>query len=272
MNGKTLRLKRFFTSPSNRVLIFPLDHGVSCGPIPGLQQMEEVLRMGISGGADAFVLHKGMLRILEHFSGRIPGIFMHLSASTQLGPDFHSKVLVGTIEEAIRRGADGVSIHVNLGGSHEPEMLEQLGTIGSSCEEWQIPLLVMIYVRSTHLQQPVPDTYIAHAARVAAELGADIIKIPAPKDDAVLASITSSLRVPIVVAGGSKVSESFQFLQQIEKYLAAGVRGVATGRNIFQRDCPNGVLRAVSSILHDNIPSKEAWEKFCKRDEVRKQG
>lgn len=266
MNGKALRLKRFFTSPSNRAVIFPLDHGVSCGPIPGLERMEEVIRMGIEGGADAFVLHKGMLRVLESIQGRLPGIFMHLSASTQLGPAFHSKVLVGTIEEAIRRGADGVSVHVNLGDSHEPEMLEQLGRVGSACSEWQIPLLVMIYVRGAHIQQPVPDASIAHAARVAAELGADIIKIPAPKDAGVLSTITSSLPVPIVVAGGSRISESSLFLQQIERYLSAGAKGVATGRNVFQRDCPGGVLRAVSSMVHGNICAKDAWEKFCRTE------
>lgn len=204
MNGKVLRLKRFMRSPSGRIVIFPLDHGVSCGPIPGLENMDRVIRLGVSGGADALVLHKGMMRFLEPIPEKLPGIFMHLSASTQLGPAFHHKVLIGTVEEAIRRGADGVSLHINLGDACEPEMLEDLGHVGAACAEWQIPLLVMIYVRGAGLPSPVPDPAIAHCTRVAAELGADIIKIPTPENEATLEEIVSSVPVPVVVAGGEQ--------------------------------------------------------------------
>ncbi|NTW37398.1 MAG: hypothetical protein HGB17_15015 [Syntrophobacteraceae bacterium] len=120
MSGKILRLKRSGIQPDRRLVIFLLDHGVTCGPIHGLESPQRVIRMGAEGGVNALVLHKGMFAFLEPLEVDLPCVFMHLSASTQLGPRIHKKVLVGSVEEAIRRGADGVSVHVNLGDPNEP--------------------------------------------------------------------------------------------------------------------------------------------------------
>jgi predicted phospho-2-dehydro-3-deoxyheptonate aldolase len=258
MSGKQLRLKRIQTAPSGRMVIFPLDHGVSCGPIPGLDRMRDVIEMGSECGADALVLHKGMLAFVETVSTRLPSIFMHLSASTILGPQFHHKVLVGTVEEALRRGVDGVSVHINLSDAHEAAMLRDLGDVGSACAEWQMPLLVMIYVRGEHAPSPVPDSAIAHSARVAAELGADLIKIPAPGDDAVLAEIASCLPIPVVVAGGSKTDDPKTFLDRLGQILETGIQGVAIGRNIFQRRQPAALLKAVCAMVHHRVSPDEA--------------
>lgn len=259
MSGKILRLKRLGIEPGRRLLIFPLDHGVTCGPIPGLVRLESAIQMGVSGEVDALVLHKGMLRLLESVPSRLPGIFMHLSGSTQLGPNVHHKVLVGTVEEAIRRGADGVSVHVNLSDPAEPLMLHDVGQIGSECARWQMPLLVMIYVRGGEEMTERKDLSIAHAARVAAELGADCVKLPAPCNDEVLKEIALSLPVPVVVAGGTKHRNTTTFLQRIERALQAGARGVAIGRNVFQHEHPERMLRAVQRLVHEGVPASQAW-------------
>ena len=260
MGGKTLRLKRFRNSPNGRMVILPLDHGVSLGPIPGLEHPESAIRMGVLEGADALVLYKGMLGFLEGMRGRLPGIFMHLSASSQLGPALHYKVLIGSVEEALRRGADGVSIHVNLGNPNEPDMLRDLGTVGEACAEWQVPLLVMIYVRDGIGAAAAPDTAIAHAARIAAELGADIIKIAMPDDFRILQEIIAGLPVPVVIAGGSRIPEIPIFLERVEKAMAAGAAGVAIGRNIFQSHHPERLLRTIGGIVHRGISAGKAWD------------
>lgn len=261
MSGKTLRLKRFRDSATGRMVILPLDHGVSLGPIAGLERPEQAIRMGVREGADALVLCKGMLRFLEGMNERLPGIFMHLSAGTQLGPAPHHKVLVGSVEEALRRGADGVSMHVNLGNPNEPGMLQDLGMVGEACAAWQVPLLVMIYVRNCGNQAATtPDTAIAHAARIAAELGADIIKIAMPQDFRILKEITAGLPLPVVVAGGSRIAEIPVFLERVERAMEAGAEGVAIGRNIFQSHCPELLLRAVWGIVHRGISAGKAWD------------
>ncbi len=259
MSGKILRLKRIMASSEGRMVIFPLDHGVTCGPVAGLERVGGVIGMGIRAGADALVVHKGLMRFFEPAREKLPGIFMHLSGSTLLGPSPHRKVIVGTVEEAIRRGADGVSMHINLGDEHEPEMLRDLGALGDSCSKWQMPLLVMVYIRGTHAPSPVPDFAIAHAARVAVELGADIVKIPFTRDEDALGKIAASVPVPVVVAGGSRVRETGELLARIERALESGIRGVSVGRNVFQHEKPEALLRAICSIAHDRIPADEAW-------------
>jgi class I fructose-bisphosphate aldolase len=259
MNGKTLRLRRILSRIDGRSVILPLDHGVTMGPIPGIERLDATIEAGVRGGADALILHKGMLRCLKSATGRAPGIIMHLSASTELGPCCCHKVLIGSVEEALRAGADAVSFHLNLGGNHESEMLRDLGAIGRSCADWQVPLLVMAYPCGAEITGPVSDAQVAHGARVAAELGADIIKIPFPKDFQILARISSSLTVPIVVAGGQsmKIEDT---LERIDRSLQAGTSGVAAGRNVFQQQDPEAVLRAICDVVHRGISAKEALE------------
>jgi len=248
------------------MVIIPLDHGVSLGPIHGLEHPESAIGMAVQEGADALVLHKGMMGFLEMMSGKLPGVFMHLSASSQLGSTCDHKVLIGSVEEALRRGADGISMHVNLGNRSEPEMLQDLGMIGDACTNWQVPLLVMIYVRDDNGAATVTDLSIAYSARIAAELGADIIKIPVPEDFMTLKKITAALPVPVVVAGGSKVADIPVFLDRMEKAMQAGAGGVAIGRNIFQNNDPRLILRAICSVVHWGYSSNTAW------DEVREDG
>jgi class I fructose-bisphosphate aldolase len=259
MSGKKLRLGRLLSGNDGRSVILPLDHGVTMGPIPGIERIDAAIRAGSGGGADAIVLHKGMLRCLDSISGRMPGIIMHLSASTELGPSSCHKVLVGSVEEALRLGADAVSFHLNLGCDHESQMLRDLGAIGLSCADWQVPLLVMAYPCGDKIKGRAFDTQVAHAARVAAELGADIVKIPFPDDFQTLARITSSLAPPVVVAGGRSMRIE-DLLERIHRSLQAGANGVAAGRNVFQQPHPEAVMSAICGIVHRGISSKEALE------------
>ncbi len=268
MSGKTLRLKRCGIQAGRRLVVLPLDHGVTCGPIPGLERPERVIRLGVEEGADALVLHKGLFSHLEHVPRHLPGIFMHLSASTQLGPSLHHKVLIGTVEEAVRRGADGVSVHVNLGDPKEPRMLEDLGRIGAACAEWQMPLLVMIYAHPEQSKGAAKDPAIAHGARVAAELGADCVKIPLPADVKVLEEIAGSLHVPVVAAGGGRTRDTLAFLERIDQSLEAGASGVAIGRNVFQHEQPRAVLRAITDMVHGGSRAAAAWERSLSRNAV----
>lgn len=259
MSGKQLRLKRILPPVDCRTVIFPLDHGVTCGPIPGIERIETTIEAGTRGGADAIVLHKGNLRCLHSVKERLPGVIMHLSASTSLGPAPYRKVPTGGIEEAIRLGADAVSVHLNLGNAYESEMLRDVGRIGQSCTEWQVPLLIMAYVSRDATGPAASGTDIAHAARIAAELGADVVKIPFPGDYDTVARIASVVSVPVVIAGGSPAGVDL-LLERVEKSIQAGAAGVAAGRSIFQAKNPEAVLRAVTGIVHRGMHADEAGE------------
>ena len=266
MSGKIMRLKRILKSSKGKMLILTLDHGVTGGPASGLRQIDRVIRLGIRGGADALVLHKGMIPILEKVDQTLPGVFMHLSASTNLGQQLHRKMLVGSVEEAMQRGADGVSMQLNLGGDFEGEMIRDLGLVGSACARWQMPLLVMAYVEDGRMASPAPDEALAHGARLAAELGADIVKIPVPTQVETLSEITASLPVPVVIAGGAREEDTRLFLEKLARTLAHGVRGFAIGRNVFQHERPEALLTAITNMVHLGFSAETAWRQFCEME------
>ncbi len=263
MGGKEIRLRRLL-GKDGKTVITPMDHGVSCGPISGLENMKTALEKAIEGGADTVIVHKGNFKIVASLDTDVPlpGLILHISASTQLGPDFHRKVIVASVEEAVRRGADGVSVHVNLGNENEPLMIEDLGLISDACNLWQMPLLVMVYVRGLNVSQPVSDKAIAHAVRVAWELGADVIKTAPPEDTEVLKKLVSFCPVPVVIAGGGKVKDVREFLGKVSGWMDSGARGVAIGRNVFQDESPVSFLKAVCSIVHGGLSGDEAYHRY----------
>lgn len=168
--GKQIRMERIMNRETGRTLIVPMDHGVTLGPITGLEDLEETVDAVARGGANAVLLHKGMVRAGHRGYGRDVGLIIHLSASTELGPDPNNKVLVSRVEEAIRLGADAVSVHVNVGAEDEPQMLKKLGEIAARCSDWGMPLVAMMYPRGPKVEDEFDVEYVKHAARVGAEL------------------------------------------------------------------------------------------------------
>ena len=130
--GKQIRLERILNRNTRRAVIVPLDHGVTVGPLSGLIDMRQTLSRIAGGGANAVVMHKGLVRCGHRGSGPDIGLIIHLSASTSLSPFPNAKTLVATVEEAIRLGADGVSVHVNLGDENERIMLEDMGKVSAT--------------------------------------------------------------------------------------------------------------------------------------------
>ncbi|KAF5419907.1 MAG: fructose-bisphosphate aldolase / 2-amino-3,7-dideoxy-D-threo-hept-6-ulosonate synthase, partial [Candidatus Methanocomedens sp.] len=127
-----------------RTIIIPMDHGVGAGPIKGLTDLSKMVNKVAQGGANAVLGHMGLPKYGHRGYGRDVGLIIHLSASTSLGPDPNHKVLVTSVEEAIKVGADAVSVHVNIGADDEAEMLQGLGITASKCDEWGMPLVAMM--------------------------------------------------------------------------------------------------------------------------------
>jgi class I fructose-bisphosphate aldolase len=155
MIGKDIRLERIINRNTGKAVIVPMDHGVSSGPILGITNMKEAMSQVAKGGANAVVVHKGVVARGHRKSGPDMGLIVHLSGSTSLSPEPNSKTLVCTLEEAIKLGADGVSIHVNIGDSREREMLTDLGSVAREAAEWGMPLLAMIYPRGPYESREV---------------------------------------------------------------------------------------------------------------------
>jgi class I fructose-bisphosphate aldolase len=236
---------------NGKTVIIPMDHGISCGPMAGLENMQEIVDKVAKGGADAIVVHKG---IAKHVEVKGLGLIIHLSASTDLG-DSLRKVLVGTVEEAVSYGADAVSVHVNIGAPTESEMLKDLGKVSGECAKLGVPLLAMMYHRGHDVKDPKDTKNIAHVARVGYELGADIIKCPFTEN---FSKVTSCVDVPVVIAGGAKSGKAEDILLQIKECMEQGGAGVSIGRNAFQADDPEKMVKAIREIVHGNKSVEDA--------------
>ena len=144
MMGKVIRIERIIDRNTKRTVIVPMDHGVTAGPIKGLISMGRTVDLVAEGGANAVVGHVGLPLHGPRRSGKDIGLILHLSASTALAPDPNHKVLVNTVQHALKMGADGVSVHINVGADDEARMLEDLGKVAVECMEWGMPLLAMM--------------------------------------------------------------------------------------------------------------------------------
>jgi fructose-bisphosphate aldolase/2-amino-3,7-dideoxy-D-threo-hept-6-ulosonate synthase len=256
--GKNIRIERIMDRSTGRAVIVPLDHGISMGPIEGLVDMRSTVDKVSQGGATAVVLHKGILPFSHRSFGRDIGLIMHLSASTGLSPEPNHKVIVTTVEEAIKWGADAVSIHVNLGDDHEYAMLRDFGQIACKCNEWGMPLMVMIYPRG----KDIPDAYnvdrLKMCARTATEIGADIIKTNYTGDMDSFKEVVRGAQAPVIIAGGPKVDSDEKLLQMVKDSMDAGGKGVSIGRNVFQHRNVIGITKAISGIVLEDMDVEEA--------------
>ena len=258
MIGKHIRMERIIDRNTNRTVIVPMDHGVSSGPIYGITDLRDAIEQVVRGGANAIVEHKGMVGAGHRRSGKDVGLIIHLSASTSLSPYPNTKTLVCTVEEALRLGADAVSIHVNIGDEMERQMLTDFGMISSRAREWGIPLLAMIYPRGEKIANEYDPGVLKHAARLGAELGADIVKISYSGSVKSFREVIEGCRVPVVIAGGEKMESDRQILEMVRGSIDAGGSGVSIGRNIFQHQDPTRMVGAISMIVHEEATVEQA--------------
>lgn len=248
MTGKDIRLRKFVDENSNNIVLLPIDHGITLGPIHGIKNMEKTLKKLSHTNVDGVILHKGNVKRNWKYLNKVSGLMIHLNASTKLSSDVTFKNLICTVEEAARLGADGVSIHVNLGSDYETNMLRDLGEVSRECEEWGMPLLAMMYVRGKNIKTDFQN--IKFAARVAGELGADLVKVDFTGDVESFREVVESCLIPVIVAGGEKNEQSEVVLQKIKMAMEAGARGVACGRNVFQNDDPVLFAHQLCEIVH----------------------
>lgn len=262
MVGKLIRLERIINRNTGKTVIIPMDHGITVGPIPGLEDMRDSIDKVANGGANAIVLHKGIVRSGHRRSGKDVGLIIHLSGSTTMSPDPNMKVPVCTVEEAIKLGADALSVHVNLGAAGDSEMLRDLGKVSRECQEWGMPLLAMIYARGTKIKDQFAVKYVKHAARVGAELGADVVKVVYTGSPESFREVTQGCPVPVVIAGGEKMESDKDVFQMVEDAIKAGASGVSIGRNAFQHANPTKAVAAIVSMVHKNATVEQAMKQL----------
>lgn len=257
---RRLRLNRLFRNNPQRTMIVPLDHALTGGPIPGGGRgINSLVGQLALNGADAVVVHKGNVRFIDPVWFKQLSLIVHLSASTVHAPDPDRKVLVGTVEEALRLGADAVSVHVNVGSREEARQIADLAVVAEACDRWNVPILAMMYPRGPQVTTPRDPALVAHAVTLATELGVDLVKTYYVGSVADMLSITADSPVPILAAGGPRAGDQEELMDFVDSVLLAGASGLAVGRNIFEDEDPGGLTRRLAERVHgDLVPSAPA--------------
>jgi DhnA family fructose-bisphosphate aldolase class Ia len=251
----TRRLNHIFRA-NGRALIAAFDHGMIDGPAKGMEQPASTLAQIVKGGADAILTTFG---VATRFAKEIAplGLILRLDGGgTRLGNMDGPGAQFYSIGDALRLGADAVAVSAFPGSPKEEATLETLAHVTAEAHAWGLPVM----------GEMVPGGFdsgpefrsaesIAVAARVAAELGADWVKIPYANG---FEHVTRGCYVPAVILGGAKKGSERTMLETIKASLLAGGVGVAIGRNIFQADDPAAMTAAVAAILHQNASVDEA--------------
>ena len=247
-------MRRIFRK-DGRTVIVPMDHGVSVGPIHGRQDMNDTIGRLVKGEADAVLVHAGIAKTVDN---DYTGLILHLSGATRLTGDPNWKTQLTSVREAVRLGADAVSVHINVGSQHEQEMLQSFSHIADECETLGIPTLAMMYPRGPSISNEHSFDAVSHAARLGYEIGADIVKTNYTGDRDSFSKVVQSVKVPVVIAGGPRANKDTEALRMIAESMAAGAAGVSIGRNIFQHENPTLMTKAIVSIVHRGKTSSEA--------------
>lgn len=276
--ARALRLRRLYHHDPQRLFLVPLDHSISDGPVvPKGLSMDRLVGRLAASGADAIIVHKGSLRHISPSRLASMSLVLHLNASTAHAPDPDAKYMVTQVEDAVRMGADAVSMHINMGSLDERRQIADLGAVADRCDRWNLPLLAMMYPRGPHITDPTDPELVAHAVTIAADLGADLVKAPYVGSVAAMRDVTAACPIPVVCAGGPRRAAPEEALEYVRDVLDGGATGVAMGRNIFQAADPAAMAASVARVVHrlpeetlgsDGIPDQITEGRGSERQET----
>jgi DhnA family fructose-bisphosphate aldolase class Ia len=144
-------------------------------------------------------------------------------------------------------------------------MLKDLGEVADKCFLWGMPLLAMMYPRGQKISNQFDVNVVKHAARVGAELGADIVKVNYTGDPESFQKVVEGCSVCVVIAGGEKVESDNDLFEMIEGAMKSGATGVSIGRNAFQHKNPTLITKIISQQVHEGLTAEEAIQRLLAR-------
>jgi putative autoinducer-2 (AI-2) aldolase len=254
--GMKNRLSRLIQK-DGKALFLPIDHGYFQGPTHMLEKPGETIKP-LWQYADAIMLTRGVLRNCIDPALPKPVILRVSGAVTVVGEDLANENLVTSLQEIIRLNAMAASMSVFIGSKYEHESLSNLAKLVDGCEDYGIPVMAVTAVGKELEKREA--RYLALCCRVAAEIGARVVKTYYCKDN--FEKVVDGCPVPVVIAGGPKVASQREVFDFVYDGVQKGAIGVNLGRNIWQTEHPVAAIRAIRAIIHDNYTSEEAQNLF----------
>lgn len=253
--GMKNRINKIINPKDGHTVMLAVDHGYFMGPTTGLENIK-TMTDPLLEYADTLMLTRGALRNYIDPKTKIPIVLRVSGGTSILNKDnlLHEGITVD-IEDAIRLNVAGVAFSILVGQPFERDTILGMTEYIDECQRYGIPVLAVTAV-GKGLGKDV--RYLSLASRMAAELGAHIVKTYYCED---FEKIVNTCPVPIVIAGGKKMPEK-DALKMAYDALQAGAIGVDMGRNVFQSTDPVGMIKAVNAVVHKKYTPKEALDLF----------
>ncbi len=267
--GKRLRLKRIF-GEDGRAVVVAADHGLMLGPIRGVVNLRETLTRVIQGGPDAILLTPGQASsLIDLFYGKdAPALLVRADWTNAFRDKTYTlparvirDVDTVRVEDALALGATGIVVYLFMGLGDEDEEarnIEMVSVFSRECEKQGMPLIVEPLPMGERVTKANYVDLVALSVKIAAELGADALKVPYTGDPYTFEKVVKTAGgIPVLALGGYSGVTVRDSLEVVEEVMQAGGSGIVYGRNIVQAQDPGEMVRLVRSIVHEGRSALE---------------
>jgi putative autoinducer-2 (AI-2) aldolase len=254
--GQRNRLYQIIKS-DGRTVMLAVDHGYFQGPTYRIENPKKTIEP-LLPFADAVMLTRGVLRSSITYETNA-SIVLRVSGGNSIVGQLANEEIITSIRDAIRLNASAIAISIYVGTEFEHQTLTCLAKLVDEGQDYGIPVIAVTAVGKELEKREA--RYLALCCRIAAELGASIVKTYYCED---FTKVVEGCPVPLVIAGGPKLETEMDIFNLVYDAIDAGAIGVDMGRNIWQNDHPIAVIKAIRSIVHENVTAKEAYELFLK--------
>lgn len=254
--GMKNRMNRIFKPQDGRTVMLAVDHGYFLGPISKLEEPKKTIEP-LLPYTDALMLTRGVLRNCVSSATNVPVVLRASGGNSVLNKDLSNEGITVSMKDAVRLNVAAVALSIYIGTEHEHQTLLNLAKLIDDGEKYGIPVLAVTAVGKELEKRDCK--YLSLCCRIAAELGAHIVKTYYCDD---FEKVVKSCPVPLVIAGGPKLNTELDALELAYNAVGQGAKGVDMGRNIWQSEHPVAMIKAIRAIVHDNADVKKAQKIF----------
>jgi putative autoinducer-2 (AI-2) aldolase len=258
--GMKNRVSKIIRPEDGRCVMLAVDHGYFLGPTEGLEIPCRTIQPLLSH-ADSLMITRGVLRTSVNPNTDVPIVLRVSGGSSIIGEDLSNESITTSIEDAIKLNATCLALSIFVASKYEHQTLTALSKLVDEGEKYGIPVLAVTAVGKEMARDA---RYLALACRIAAELGAHVVKTYYCEN---FERVVEGCPVPVVIAGGKKLSKEIDALELAYNAIEHGAVGVDMGRNIWQSDHPVAMIKAVRAIVHKNSDTEGAYNILLKEKE-----
>jgi putative autoinducer-2 (AI-2) aldolase len=246
------RMSKIIRPKDGRCVMLAVDHGYFLGPTERLEIPSKTIRP-LLPYADSLMITRGVLRTSVNPSTDVPIVLRVSGGSSVIGEDLSNETVTASIDDAIRLNATCLALSIFVGSKYEHQTLSSLAKLVDEGEKYGIPILAVTAVGKEMARDA---RYLGLACRIAAEFGAHVVKTYYSEN---FEKVVEGCPVPVIIAGGKKLSKEVDALELAYNAVEQGASGVDMGRNIWQSDCPVAMIKAVRAIVHNDSDVNEAY-------------